>query len=325
MRLDCHLRTKPEPGSGSGGVQSVCRSFDVHVFLHARTRQQLTITRSVCTATRRPYAPFLKALKCSDPAVHFSRFVYRMLSSSPLPRLVSLTLHGHSLDDARNLLAAVASYTQLTELIIRLPSLYCDTTVPPPSFERPSLPSLRKLTLLLPCHTEDGTLAALGLRSLSEMRQLTSLEQRLTNNQLDSEVEWAEEYTPRMRELCNVLPHVSELRELVLQAWACCHGAAADTCWQLFARALPTPALWHLTRMELIDLLLPEHSEDSNYLPACPGLWPVRPHLPAQPVTVQLGELCGHRLAVEPGVACSQHAARACHWLVCRPYTAHNL
>lgn len=120
-------------------------------------------------------------------------------------------------------------------------------------------------------------LIVLGLRNLSEMRQLTSQDLSV-RPMLDledvwgfyPEEEWNEVDTAAaMQEVCDKLQHLSELRELVLHSWTCREGPAAE-CWQTLALALPT--LQHLSRLEFRELLLPGNVNSGCLLALASGL-----------------------------------------------------
>lgn len=254
-------------------VRGTCRSFYEHARLHSRARQVLNIT-SARAATLLPYLPHLTTVKCSEDALPFSRFVYKILASPrhPMPQLLSLSLHCHVRSDVPALLAAAAHNTQLTALSLGVHTVG-EVEVQQPIPELPLLPSLRKLSLMQFCAWNDGDpyeqLPAIGLSCLGELCLLTSLHTGMELHPaleqiVPSESQWdAVDTTVAMQAVCTALGSLSELREVVLHGWTTSSRYPAEACWQSLAHSLPS--LQHLTRLETIAMLQMEECIN----PAC--------------------------------------------------------
>lgn len=78
--------------------------------------------------------------------------------------------------------------------------------------------------------------------------------------------------TPAMQAVGSVLESLTALRQLKLHAWSAIASAENDVepCWQALARALPT--LFHLTRIQLLDLLVPQYFDSACFLALAAGL-----------------------------------------------------
>lgn len=270
--LELHLEGQHgKSSSSSKAVRMVCRSFDAHVQLHNQARQRLTVTPSVHTAALLPYSPCLSMVVVdSHQPLPFSRFLHRMLDGST-PHLVSLTLRLPNADVCA-LAAAVASKPQLQELSIYV--LCDDAQETQPGLELPALPYLRKLSIEQPIvHFREQVMPGIdriwdelpvGLGNLSTM-PLTSLNCQLGEFSLgdDEEREQQDETDPTlgMVVICDALGCLTELRELTTHFWTTGAPGARD-CWQALARAMPT--LRHLTRLELLSLLVSAGGEGGD-------------------------------------------------------------
>lgn len=254
----------------SDGVRAVCKCFNAHAHIHAQARKHLDITGSK-RATLLPYSPMLQSL-IADHAL--TGFVHRILRG-PTPQLTSLTVAFDFLQDIPAIVSTLACNSQLTELSFCVsfsfdPELHIEPPAPhgQPRQELPSLPALRRLSLLQPaCYREasapdagyeedEVAVPPIRLSSLSEMSLLTSL--TLCATALDNEaVPNESDTTATMVPVCEALGRLSELRKLEVDCWTLSPDAAEFPCWEAFA--LGALSLKHLTRFEVRRLLLPEN------------------------------------------------------------------
>lgn len=215
----------------------------------------------------------------NDPTQPFSRFLHRVLRR-PTPHLLSLTLCCESLEPVSAILNTLAGNTQLTELSLsvctsdreRYPRY--SPPLPEKHPELPALPSLRTLSIQLPCkdYMADRQQVAklvIGLSNLSEMSLLTRLDFGITSVDFEDDENSEEDEAcltdtePAMQPVSDALASLTEMRHLTLHSWSACKGRSLAPRWQALAAALPT--LQTLTCLELRDLLVPNKSCD----PAC--------------------------------------------------------
>lgn len=257
-------------------VSGVCRFFEARAFLDARRATQLP-DGGLRSLAALPYCPALQSVSYYDDCS--ARSVCAMLSSHSrlTPHLTELHIESESESGAPGAVAALASNTQLGELILALGGgnndrYMLDSVAPPqPVPQLPQLPALHDLFLYLTVTGDDAASGiALGLTSLSGMTQLTSLSLNM-HDRRGVQDSFGEAYIQAaMQPVAHALRAPTGLRTLGLGGWSCHPCPAAHSCWQALAEALPR--MHHLEVLGIDRIALPSNFDPSYFQTLSSGL-----------------------------------------------------